>query len=173
MRENIAEGFELQHAMSPPVSRIKNRSKRDSAGNNALSSPLFPDLTDTDGLFDTEAQNHLNKNKEALANRIKATEGTNHSKPHFPQSSRKINGNNHTNHNSSLMEGVTLGDMQALSKSSLLGDVMHPSSSSATSATYKFGIAETSSLFSGIQSLPSSQHSGMIHPLFTTSISFC
>lgn len=70
MRESIAEGFELQHAMSPPAHKQRNnRGKRDSAHINALASPLFPDLSEADGIFDTEAQTQLMKNKEALANR--------------------------------------------------------------------------------------------------------
>eukprot|EP00599_Poterioochromonas_sp_BG-1_P009682 CAMPEP_0173137788 /NCGR_PEP_ID=MMETSP1105-20130129/3300_1 /TAXON_ID=2985 /ORGANISM="Ochromonas sp., Strain BG-1" /LENGTH=677 /DNA_ID=CAMNT_0014050253 /DNA_START=325 /DNA_END=2358 /DNA_ORIENTATION=+ len=148
MRESIAEGFELQHAMSPPAHKQRNnRGKRDSAHINVLASPLFPDLSEADGIFDTEAQTQLMKNKEALANRIKATE-TNHSKPHFPHS--KKNGHGLSDNNK-----ITLGDMQALSKSSLLGEVMNPSS---TASVYKYGIAEKS-LFSGIESLSSSQQS--------------
>ena len=71
MRERVPDGFDLQHAMSPPLNnKQKGRGKRNSAGNaNGLGSPLFPDLHDGDGLFDSEAQSHLNKNRQALANR--------------------------------------------------------------------------------------------------------
>ena len=70
MRESIPEGFDFQHAMSPPMSsKQRQRGKRDSAHANVMASPLFNDLHEGESLFDSEAQSHLTKNRQALANR--------------------------------------------------------------------------------------------------------
>jgi hypothetical protein len=74
MRGDLPNGFDLQHAMSPPTNKNnKSKIKRDLSSQQqvgaGLSSPLFPDLSENDNFFDSEAQSHFTKNKEALANR--------------------------------------------------------------------------------------------------------
>jgi hypothetical protein len=69
------DNFEF-HLMSPQTNKSKGKGggKKNSSGvaiNNSLNSPLFGDFSDTmdQPMLDLEAQSHLMKNKQALANR--------------------------------------------------------------------------------------------------------
>jgi hypothetical protein len=92
---NMPDNFDFQNAiMSPPQlmknnpnHRFQNNKLKKGVADSLITSPLIADLNENDFAFDHEAQSHLNKNKEALANRIKANNpknNNNHSRPSFP-----------------------------------------------------------------------------------------
>jgi hypothetical protein len=113
---NTPRKFDI--GMVPPPQAMKNsrKTKKDFA------SPLIADLHENDLAFDSEAQTHLNKNKEALANRINKSKNNS---PIFPPTSANTFPSMFNNKN--------------FPETSLLSD-SHTDSTS--SSQLKFGIAE-------------------------------
>jgi hypothetical protein len=129
----MPENFDFGMMSPPQAMKNSRKTKKDFA------SPLIADLHENDLAFDSEAQTHLNKNKEALANRINKSK--NNSRPSFPPTS--------ANNFPSMFNNKNFPE------TSLLSDYHVDSTSSSQ---LKFGIAEKPHFLS--DSLPTSQSSG-------------